>query len=193
MLIPLHLKWCICEVIIRLTSGQQNVHVVSGQWEALSLWEPVVESELCSGLWRCLSVVSRSCFHHDSCVFLPTVASVTVWTHRQWKPHFSSLSLLYSAWKFCSWKRCTSAWRRKMESEWVVHCLQFVDFVSFCLLESVSPHMVLFLAVGNCALVCVLAGVGIWRRAPEKTGCLLSWKENIAQHNRSFVLQRERW
>lgn len=47
-----------------------------------------------SGLWCCLSVVSCSCFHHDSHVFLPSVASVTVWARRQLKTSLSSLALL---------------------------------------------------------------------------------------------------
>lgn len=100
-----------------------------------------------------------------------------VWTRRQWKPHFSSFPIFYSASKFASGKRCTSAWRIKMESvqnpQAIISSWRTV-FLADCLPECVSPHMGLFLAGGNCALVCVLAGVGIWRRAPEKTSCLLS-------------------
>lgn len=69
----------------------------------------------------------------------------------------------------------------------VVISSSYTVFLSECLPECASPRMGLFLAGGKCAVVCVLAGVGIWRRAPEKTGCLLSWKENIVQHNRIFV------
>lgn len=66
-------------------------------------------------------------------------------------------------------------------------CVPFWLFTRVC----VTSHGVIFSRGGNCTRVCVLAGVGIWRRAPEKTGCLLSWKESLVQHNRSFVLQTE--
>lgn len=134
---------------------------------------------MCSGLWRCLSGVTLLLPPSQSCIF----------THRGLgrgvesglvgigNPHFSSFPVFYSASKFASGKRCTSAWRINMESvqnpQAIISSWRTV-FLADCLPECVSPHMGLFLAGGYCALVCVLAGVGIWRRAPEKTGCLLS-------------------
>lgn len=75
----------------------------------------------------------------------------------------------------------------------VGHFLQFVDcgpFLTVYQSVCVTSHGAIFSRRELCPSV-FLAGVGIWRGAPENTGCLLRWKESLVQHNRSFVLQRE--
>lgn len=164
--------------------------ILANRWHCLS--EPTVESVL---------LVSHSCFHHDSRGFLPSVASVTVSSVSPILGGHLCFLLSLKVWLLETLHVCLEnkdgvstehvAIISRLWAVFLSDCLPECVSVCVCVCVSVSPHMGLFLAGGNCALVCVLAGVGTWRRAPEKTGRLLSWKENIVRHNSSFVLQRE--
>lgn len=72
--------------------------------------------------------------------------------------------------------------------------LQHCSFLLQPVYQSVSPHIHtgLFLAGENCAVVCLCAGVGLWRRALEKYGVWWT-SQNISQCTIRASLSASRW
>lgn len=161
----------------------------SNQWVALSFWEPTVEwvSWYKGSVWP-VSLVWLWCHAPVSimttvCIYIPTVAFVTVTVRPALSTNQGNTSVslaLFPNWPqgftvslknaahHSATKEQIMRWNQR-GIQWPLSCVnvdsssrssQHCSFFLQSVYQSVSPHMGLFLAGENCAVVCFCAGVG---------------------------------